>query len=227
MTAAITTVFEIDVGGFENNILVLFVQIFCTIYMFAHAVATTQFLLTVIGIRFRYKKINLILESKLISKMKRNKILSPNVNESSKMLRTLSNLHLKLFETISLTNRIYSFPVMVAFGFYISSGVFSLYELFSVFSDPNVTKQQIGFCLIINAWLPNAVLYTIVEIACCMAAADEGKGTTKILRSILCKEKDEKIRIKLRTFLLQLSHSTPVIGCGLFEFHWECLGIVG
>ncbi|KAL7015126.1 hypothetical protein ACKWTF_016291 [Chironomus riparius] len=203
-----------------------FITLFTLSCSFAQLVFITLYLLTVLGIRNRYEKINQLLNQNVkISDILKSKNQDSLIKYRD-TLRKLSILHLRAHQMVSLINQIFSTPIMVSFGFYTSSGVFSLYELFSIYSLPNVTPQQIGFGFIVSSWWPNAVCVMIMEIWCCMAAVNQGNRTTKILRHILCKEKDGKIRKRLQLFLQQVTHSRPAFSCGLFEFHWESLGIV-
>jgi len=203
---------EIIPNGEELSLIIIFVRLIGITFMFSQTTFLLLFFVIITGIRYRYKIIN--------------KILDAEVPANSQILMQLASLHLKLFDTISLVMRAFSFPVMISFGYNISGGVFSLYEVFSVLSMPNVTLQQIGFCITITVWLPNAVLSCLIEVSCCEAAADEGNKTMKILRNILNKEEDENVRKKLELFLLQTYHTKPVLSCGLFEFNWKILGIV-
>lgn len=187
------------------------------------------FILLILGIYYRYRKINEIIENEVFPDLNYVGNLQhqslPQV-KVSKLLKTLSNLHLIVHETISTINQIFAIPIVISIGFSVGAGVFSIYELLSVFSAPNATIQQIGFCLMVNSWLPNAFLTSILEISCCMLAVNEGKRTNKILKTLICNENDEKIRNRLRLFLLQICHSKPSFSCGLFEFHWKSLGVV-
>ena len=221
-----------------------FVSTFSLSCSYAQLVFVALYLLVILGIRNRYKKVNHIFEMEIFTKnfqfendeTSKNKIYPITASstydqhmtalEVTRTLKNLSKLHLRVHNMIYLTNHIFVTPFMISFGFYISAGVFSLYELFSIFSVKNVTLQQIGFCFVVSSWWPNSVFIMILQIACCMTTVSEGNRTSKILRNILCKEKNEKIRKQLQIFLQQVSHSKPVFSCGLFEFNWETLGIV-
>jgi hypothetical protein len=213
----IAKIFELNFDALQNNTSPL-ISSFIFSWSYAQIVFITLYLLIVLGICERYKKINQILcQSFHLENLK---------NDIQKTLNCLSQLHLRAFQIVSLTNKIFATPIMVSFGFYTSSGVFSLYELFSIYSVPNVTLQQIGFCFIVSSWFPNAVCIMILEIWCCSVTVSEGNRTSKILRNKLCNEKDENVQKHLKMFLMQISHSRPVFSCGLFEFCWELLGIV-
>ncbi|XP_070496587.1 uncharacterized protein [Chironomus tepperi] len=193
----------------EITIMSRVVQIIDFSLMFSQSMFFIIFLIIIAGIYIRYKVINKILETE---------------HHTTNMTQ-LAAIHLKLFDTVTLVMHVFSFPIMLSFGYKISGGVFSIYEMLSIATRPNVTSQQIGFCMWISAWLPDAILASIIEVACCMAAANEGRRTIGILRRILCQEDDEKVRKRLKLFLLQICHSKPVFGCGLFEFNWQLLGI--
>ena len=201
--------FELDLKVLLDNPSP-FISTFTLSCSYAQLVFIALYLLVVLSICKRYKIINQIL----------------NQNQASETLKILSKLHLIIYRLISLTNRIFSTTIMISFGFNMSAGVFSLYELFSIYSVPNVTRQQIGFCFVVSSWWPSSVCCMIAEIWCCTAAIDEEQKTSKILKRILCKEKDEKNQNLLKTFLMQISHSRVAFSCGLFEFNWELLGIV-
>lgn len=230
LSATIPQFTDIDVlkyQSFAAQILTLF-GFSC---LYSHLIFVSFYILTLLCLRYRYKKINDILETEFSAELinfKDTSRKSPEFNREKilKLLKNLSKLHLNAHQTISSINQIFSIPIMISFGFNVSSSVFSLYELISVLIIPNATIQQIGFCLMVNSWLPNALLTTILEVSSCMFTANEGNRTAKILRTFLCKEEDEKIRKKLHLFLLQIVHSRPSFSCGLFVFDWKSLGVV-
>lgn len=221
ISGLVAKIFELNFDAFLNNSSPL-ITLFTFLCSYAMLVFIALYLLIVLGVRDRYRKINQIL-----SHASKKIIYSENLtNDFQDSLKSLSKLHLQAHQIISLTNKIFATPIMISFGFYTSSGVFSLYELFSIYSVPNVTQQQIGFCLVVSSWWPNSVFIMFIEVWCCVATASEGNKTSKILRNILCKEKNEKVQKYLKIFLMQISHSRPIFSCGLFEFCWELLGIV-
>jgi len=221
---------DIDVlhyQSFNAQILTLF-GFSC---LYSHLIFVSLYILTILCLRYRYKKINDIFENEFAADLinfKDSSRKSQEFNQEKilKLLKNLSKLHLNAQQIILSINQIFSIPIMISFGFNVSSGVFSLYELISVLIIPHATIQQIGFCLMVNSWLPNAFLTSILEVSSCMFTVNEGNRTAKILRTFLCKEKDEKIRKKLQIFLLQIVHSRPVFSCGLFVFDWKSLGVV-
>jgi hypothetical protein len=196
----------------DISLVMIFVRAVDVTLMLSQTMFLLLFLVIINGIRYRYQIINKLLEFEMPTK--------------NQILIQLASLYLNLFDLITLVMKVFSFPIMFSIGYNISGGVFSLYEVFSVLSRPNVTRQQIGFCMIVTAWLPNAVLSCLIEASCCVAAADEGMKTMKILKHVLNREDDEKVKRKLKLFLLQVFHSRPVFSCGLFEFNWKILGIV-
>ena len=226
----IANVFKIDATAFTGNFLMIFCQTFGVLYYYANFIYVGLFLFIVFEVRVRFKKINKILELENIFDIKYSmqqvKNFKPNTSKYIEHLRNTSQLHLDVNKTISLINQIFSIPIMIQSGFCIISAVISLYELFSIFSIPNVSIQQIGFCLIVNAWLPNALIAIILEITSCMLAINERNKMKRILRNILCKENEEKVQKRLRIFQQQIIHSDASFSCGLFEFHWSFLGTV-
>ncbi|KAL7015124.1 hypothetical protein ACKWTF_016289 [Chironomus riparius] len=225
--------FKIDTNAFNGNYLMIFCQTFGVFYYYSNFVFIGLFLFIISEVRVRFTKINEILELQNIFDIKFSNqqvtLYKPNFNNTSKYIQHLkhtSQLHLDVNSTISLINQIFSIPIMIQTGFCITSGVISLYELFSIFSIPNVTMQQIGFCLIVNAWLPNSLISIILEITSCMLAISERNKMKKILRNFLSKENDEKVQRRLRIFQQQIIHSDASFNCGLFEFHWSFLGTV-
>jgi len=225
-TIAATQFFNIDSSAFEGNYSMIFCQTFTILYFYSNFIYHAMFFAIVLEICLRYKKINEILENEEVWYVQRNKIqIFPKVN-SIRYLKEISQLYLHVNNTTTLVNQIFSLPIMIAIGFYISTGVLSLYELFSIFSIPNVTIQQIGFCIIVNAWLPNSLIGIILEVTFCMLTVKEGKRTNIILRNFQCNESDEKIKKRLKVFQQQIFHSRPSFSCGLFEFQWSFLGTV-
>ncbi|KAL7015122.1 hypothetical protein ACKWTF_016287 [Chironomus riparius] len=221
--------FNIDSTVFKGNHLLMFSQTFTILYFYSNFVYHALFFTMVLETRVRYKKINEILEDyeawQVKYATKRIKIqIFPSDN--IKFLKEVSKLHLSVNSTTKLINIIFSFPIMIGIGFCVASGVLSFYEIFSIFSIPNVTMQQIGFCLIINAWLPNTIISIFMVTTCCMITISERDRTVDILENLLCNETDGKVMKKLRIFQQQIIHSKVSFSCGLFELQWNFLGTV-
>lgn len=208
----IPKLFKLNLIGYQTlKLQIVTCFSFCCLY--AQMIYTALFILSILAIWYRYKKLNELLNAQLpIS--------------AGETIKILSKLHLSTSSAITSINKIFSIPIMISFGFNISSGVFSLYELISVLSIADATIQQIGFCFMVNSWLPCALISTVIEVVCCMTAVSEGKRTAKHLWIKLSIEDDEMIRKKLKLFLLQIRHSGNRFSCGLFEFHWRSLGVV-
>lgn len=182
---------------------------------YSQQVFVILFLVLSAAIYERYKNINKILEVEILE----------NIHKDN--LKALSVLHQDIHELIHVVNKIFSVPLMVLLAYTISAAVFSLYELISVLLTPNVTMQQIGFCLCLNTWLPDWILFTVMLVYFPELAAKEGMRTLSVLRNILSDENCDKNSEKwTRMFIMQIGHSKLRFSCGLFAFEWELLGVV-
>lgn len=212
---------ELDFFGAEAMSIAGICHIFSHFITFSQQAYMILFYTIVYGIRENYKRINSILEVEILQKIDKNQKSS-----YIKVLKSLSNLHLDVYHINQLSNQIFSIPIMFVFGYNILASVFSLYEILSVISTPNVNFEQIGICMVVNAWLPSAIVASVLTIFACMLAVVEGYDAINILSNILSKEADKKLRNKLRLIILQIQHSRPNFSCGLFVFDWEYLGMV-
>lgn len=204
--------------GLETATLAGFCNLFSQVSSGSQQAYLVLFYSIVFGIQDNFMRLNKILNHKILKK-KQN---SENLND----MKYLAQLYLEIYHVTQLTNQIFSVPIMFMFGYNTLSAVFSLYELLSVIFIADINLQHIGICVVINSWLPSAIIASILIIKGCMMAESKANETKNILRKVLCTESAKKRKKMLRIFIMQVRHLKPTFSCGLFVFNWDLLGMV-
>ncbi|XP_058817581.1 putative gustatory receptor 28b [Topomyia yanbarensis] len=137
-----------------------------------------------------------------------------------KMIRDFATLHGQLCDTIKLFNRCFSAQAIISlascFGFTVFS-IFGMIHSYATTVDENTlhltwsTMIYDGFCI---AFIIQLVVFSSLIHAEC-------KRTSLLIHKIICYGScDRNVRKELRIFSQQLSHHSPKISCGLFDFDW-------
>lgn len=202
-----------NIGGQSNAIaiysipLLSVILIICSYVLFFIAVAHQ--------IKMRLKSVNEILRAQILSK-----------NGTSSSIKVLSIVHIQLNSAINFVNKVFALPAALFLGSNLYGATFSLYETYDILrNNSNDFNIHLGYNLAIYFLNIHHFVYNFGAVAVSMAVGRQQEETREILMEILQGNRvgDDKLKRRLRLFVLQTKHARMDFSCGMFKFDWILL----
>lgn len=150
-----------------------------------------------------------------------NEFLKYKINHKISDIKTLSEIHLMLTDSIEIFNLIYG-PIIllyIAIGF----GWFCLFIFLSVMMCLR-PRNYSTFIAIYNTIVNIALLVTIFLIIYhSERTRKEGLKTKKLLYKMLSKNECKLLRESIQEMIFQISDTKNEFSCGLVDFNWKFL----
>lgn len=174
---------------------------------FSSSTSIGMFCMIVLGVRERYKALNKILRKK-----------------NAKILH-VARLNLDINEIVVLINDIFGCIVACFSGTILVSIVFLAFQMFVVISRGNL--EMIHSLYISFIWNILMIAQILLIVVCCVKAESEGEKIREILQDKLNRDFcEEKVKNKLKIFILQLKHLNMKFSCGYFDIDWKLMATV-
>jgi hypothetical protein len=204
-------------------ILPILIEIFavCSYLMMFNAIAyytkiRFEVVNVILGIKF-----NFIKDNKTIAKWNQKDFLASQ--SPTAVLKVLSAIHIQLNEIMKSMNQIFSLPIALFIGYNLFGSTFSLYETYDLVMLPNDSLRHAGYNIAISLINLHYFIYIFLVIVMSVNVTDCRNETYNILMRILHAKIDEKLKMKIRIFIMQIRHSRAEFSCGLFNFDWMVL----
>lgn len=166
-----------------------------------------MFCMIVLGVRERYKAVN--------------KILS----ERKAKISHVARVNLDINEIVMLINDTFGFIIAGFAGTILVSLIFLAFHMFIVINRGDLAMSHSLYISFIWNILMMAQIFLV--ISACVKAEKKGNKIREILQTELNQEViEEKVKNKLKIFILQLKHLEAKFSCGYFDFDWKLMATV-
>lgn len=152
-----------------------------------------------------------------------NRILGSRTTLSFEQLKSVSVLHDKLYDTISLINKCYSISFLIHISQLIVRCVLLMFDGYMVFFKNNSLAHQFFFYSGIIFSLPEATFTLSIIVQSALLKMEANKSFNLLNGKTLSSYSDDKTLKLVHLFGAQISHRNPAISCGLFMIDWKFL----
>lgn len=143
-----------------------------------------------------------------------------------KFSKDFPKIFMDLNEASELLNLIFAQPMMLVIGSLKISTTFYFYDLYALLKAPEISSNQIGYCLGSNFYgLCNNLILMLFLVSCNLTKSEVNKVMDVMQGKVEnenFKRKIEEIK-SMKIFLLQLKQIQPNFSCGFYEFDWSAI----